>query len=253
MSRNGSGIYSIPPGSAAVDNTIIDPVAFNTLISDLETDANTARPIVAGGTGATTAAAARTNLGATAVGASVFTAADAAAARANLSISPDLISQGTLSGSELIIAIPSAFEGIDFSYWNYQPSAAAASLRMTTGSGTIGSPTWAASHFEQIQSVINLTYTPSNIGPLGYVNLSFDQLGPGNAQGAGRAIVNGFHVLGAVYGETMRRGVVGGGPQRATSTGSFAEESAVVHTLIRIFVSTGTMSGNYRLLGYRKP
>jgi hypothetical protein len=76
MSRNGSGVYSLPAGSAAVDNTIIDPVVFNTLISDLESDANTARPIVAGGTGATTAAAARTNLGATAVGASVFMAVD---------------------------------------------------------------------------------------------------------------------------------------------------------------------------------
>jgi hypothetical protein len=64
MSRNGSGVYSLPAGSAAVDDAIIDPVAFNTLISDLEADANTARPIVAGGTGATTAAAARTNLGA---------------------------------------------------------------------------------------------------------------------------------------------------------------------------------------------
>lgn len=64
MSRNGSGIYSLPAGSAAVDGAIIDPVVFNTLISDLESDANTARPIVAGGTGATTAAAARTNLGA---------------------------------------------------------------------------------------------------------------------------------------------------------------------------------------------
>ena len=64
MSRNGSGIYSIPPGSSAVDNTIIDPVVYNTLISDLEADANTARPIVAGGTGATTAAAARANFGA---------------------------------------------------------------------------------------------------------------------------------------------------------------------------------------------
>jgi hypothetical protein len=172
--------------------------------------------------------------------------------RADLGL-PDIIAQGTLSGSELIIAIPSAFEGIDLSYWNYQPSAAAASLRMAIGSGTIGSPTWAASHFEQIQSVLNLTYTPSNVGPLGFVNLSFDQLGPGNSQGAGRAIANGFNVAGAVYGETLRRGVVGGGQQRATSTGSFAEESAVVHTLIRIFVSAGTMSGSYRLLGYRKP
>ncbi len=64
MSRNGSGVYSLPAGSAAVDGAIIDPVVFNTLISDLESDANTARPVVAGGTGATTAAAARTALGA---------------------------------------------------------------------------------------------------------------------------------------------------------------------------------------------
>ena len=41
---------------------------------------------MAGGTGATTAAAARTNLGATAVGASVFTAADAAAARTAIGV-----------------------------------------------------------------------------------------------------------------------------------------------------------------------
>jgi hypothetical protein len=88
MSRNGSGVYSLPPGSTAVDDAIIDPVVFNTLISDLESDANTARPIVAGGTGATTAAAARTNLGATAVGASVFTAADAAAARSAIGAPP---------------------------------------------------------------------------------------------------------------------------------------------------------------------
>jgi hypothetical protein len=64
MSRNGSGVYSLPAGSAAVDGAIIDPVVFNTLISDLESDANTARPIVAGGTGATTAAAARSAIGA---------------------------------------------------------------------------------------------------------------------------------------------------------------------------------------------
>jgi hypothetical protein len=86
MSRNLSGVYSLPAGSVAVDNTIIDPVAFNTMTADLEADANTARPIVAGGTGATTAAAARTNLGATAVGASVFTAADAAAARTAIGV-----------------------------------------------------------------------------------------------------------------------------------------------------------------------
>jgi hypothetical protein len=233
MSRNGSGVYSLPAGSAAVDNTIIDPVAFNTLISDLETDANTARPVIAGGTGATTAAAARTNLG----------------------IATDRISQGTLSGSELIIAIPSEFEGIDLSYWNYMPSTSGTPLRMAFGSGTVGSPTWGSQHHEQVQTVIGVTYTPGIVGPLGFVNLSFDQLsGAGIVPGNGRAAANGFHVSGPVSGDTVRRGVLNlSGSQRATSHASFAEESSVVHTLIRIFVAAGTMSGSYRLLGYRKP
>lgn len=100
MSRNVSGVYSLPAGSVAVDNTIIDPVAFNTMTADLETDANTARPIVAGGTGATTAAAARTNLGATALGASVFTAADAAAARSALGITP--LTNGVIIGTRML-------------------------------------------------------------------------------------------------------------------------------------------------------
>jgi hypothetical protein len=109
MSRNLSGVYSLPAGSVAVDNTIIDPVAFNTMTADLETDANTARPIVAGGTGASTAAAARTNLGATAVGASVFTAADAAAARSALEITP--LTNGVIIGTKMfqwgsVIATP---------------------------------------------------------------------------------------------------------------------------------------------------
>jgi hypothetical protein len=96
MSRNGSGVYSLPAGSTAVDDTIIDPVVFNTLISDLELDANTARPIVAGGTGATTAAAARTNLGATTIGAQLFTSADASFARGFLG--------ATVAGSAMFIA-----------------------------------------------------------------------------------------------------------------------------------------------------
>ncbi len=125
MSRNGSGVYSLPAGSAAVDNTIIDPVVFNTLISDLELDANTARPIVAGGTGATTAAAARTNLGATTAGASMFTAADVAAQRTLLGFAQttgtprrllfpgNMMLQGgtgtTSAGGSLALTFPFAF------------------------------------------------------------------------------------------------------------------------------------------------
>jgi hypothetical protein len=172
--------------------------------------------------------------------------------RSDLGIATDRIAQGTLSGSELIIAIPSEFEGIELSHWNYQPSTNGTALRMSIGSGTIGSPTWGANHYEQVQSVVLTTYTPGNVGPLGYVNLSFDQMGAGQVPGSGRAVANGFNTVSPVYGDAVRRGVIGG-PQRATSHGSFGEESSVVHTLIRIFVSAGTMTGNYRLLGYRKP
>lgn len=63
MSRNGSGVYSLPAGTAAVTGDAISSTKFNTLTEDLEADANEVRPIVAGGTGAATAAAARTALG----------------------------------------------------------------------------------------------------------------------------------------------------------------------------------------------
>ena len=63
MPRDGSGQYTKPSGSTAVFGQIIDPTAFNTLVDDLAADNNAARPIVAGGTGSTTATAARTALG----------------------------------------------------------------------------------------------------------------------------------------------------------------------------------------------
>lgn len=65
MPRNGSGVYSLPTNdsSPAAPRNVIRSADFNELTNDLVTDANTARPIVAGGTGATTASAARTALG----------------------------------------------------------------------------------------------------------------------------------------------------------------------------------------------
>ena len=64
MSRDGSGIFSKPSGTTAPwASNLISSTVFNTLIDDFVTDANTARPIVAGGTGATSASAARTALG----------------------------------------------------------------------------------------------------------------------------------------------------------------------------------------------
>lgn len=63
MSRDGSGTYSLPANTLAVSGDPISSTKFNTLVQDLESDANVDRPVAAGGTGASTASGARTNLG----------------------------------------------------------------------------------------------------------------------------------------------------------------------------------------------
>ncbi|MDL2401575.1 hypothetical protein [Rhizobium mayense] len=63
MPRNGSGVYALPPGSTFTPNTLIQSSVVNGINNDLTTDANTPRPIVAGGTGAPDVVTARTNLG----------------------------------------------------------------------------------------------------------------------------------------------------------------------------------------------
>jgi hypothetical protein len=60
MSRNPSGVYSLPAGSTITNGDTSDATDVNTPLADLEADANVARPIVAGGTGATSVSAAQT-------------------------------------------------------------------------------------------------------------------------------------------------------------------------------------------------
>jgi len=62
MPRDGSGVYHTPAGTDGVPDTTISSSAYNTNVHDVETDLNTTRPIVAGGTGATSASAALANL-----------------------------------------------------------------------------------------------------------------------------------------------------------------------------------------------
>lgn len=61
MSRNGGGVYSLPGTYEATAGETILAEQHNDPLEDLEQDANTARPIVAGGTGATTAVGAHDN------------------------------------------------------------------------------------------------------------------------------------------------------------------------------------------------
>lgn len=68
MSRNGSGVYSLPATYQATTGQTATAAQHNDPLEDLAADANTARPIVAGGTGATTATAAVAALGIVYVG-----------------------------------------------------------------------------------------------------------------------------------------------------------------------------------------
>jgi hypothetical protein len=82
MPRSQTGAYSLPAGSLVSDGTDdILASQHNTPLQDIATDLNVPRPVSVGGTGASTAAAARTNLGATALGSTLFTAADPVTAR----------------------------------------------------------------------------------------------------------------------------------------------------------------------------
>ena len=63
MPRNGAGIYTLPPGSVIANGDVSDASDINTPLSDIVADLNAARPIVSGGTGATSAAAALAALG----------------------------------------------------------------------------------------------------------------------------------------------------------------------------------------------
>ena len=61
---SGTGIYSTPVGTDGIPNRTISSTAYNLNVHDVETDLNTPRPIIAGGTGASDAATALKNLGA---------------------------------------------------------------------------------------------------------------------------------------------------------------------------------------------
>lgn len=60
MSRNGSGVYTLPAGSTIANGDTSDADDLNIPLADIETDMNTPRPVVAGGTGASSVAAAQT-------------------------------------------------------------------------------------------------------------------------------------------------------------------------------------------------
>lgn len=127
MPRNGSGVYSLPAGSLVSNGDTSDATDINTPIQDIEADMNTARPIVAGGTGATNAADALVNLGLTATAAELNTLDGITATTAELNILDGItattaeinyLDGKTLSGSDSQIMTGTAGSDGAIPSWN---------------------------------------------------------------------------------------------------------------------------------------
>lgn len=99
MSRNGSGVYSLPGGSTVTNGDTSDASDLNVPLADIEADLNVARPVVAGGTGATSAAAALVNLGLTATAAEINVLDGITSTVAELNVLDGI--PGTLTATEL--------------------------------------------------------------------------------------------------------------------------------------------------------
>lgn len=156
MPRNGADVYSKPSGSTAVAGTTIESAVFNAVIDDLVLDANTARPINAGGTGSASAIVARQNLGVK------FTLANPAALRADTTLSytaaagkfavtaGDVVEAG---GVQYIVAVSGASDHLMATAGGVKLYRYGNTLRLsdlTDGTGTIAAETaiaqtWAAS------------------------------------------------------------------------------------------------------------
>jgi hypothetical protein len=62
MPRSSTGIYTTPPGTDGVPGTTVESAKYNINVHDVETDLNAPRPVISGGTGATTINEATVNL-----------------------------------------------------------------------------------------------------------------------------------------------------------------------------------------------
>lgn len=173
-----------------------------------------------------------------------------AASEINASARHRQIAQGSFSGAELVIEIPSDIEGVQLDYWDFVGSVSGQPLKLAVGSGTIGSPSWGANHASQGVNVNATTVTGYSASGVASLDVSGNQISSGQASGT--LVMNGFNASGIVSGFGLSRADLTG-PVLLTSHGSIRETSAVVHTLLRLFVASGTMGGKYRIYGFKKP
>jgi hypothetical protein len=125
MPRNPSGQYNLPAGVIVSAGEVIQPSQHNPALQDIAQDLNDPRPIASGGTGATSATAARTSLGAQAawtevgpVNTSSGTAFDVTSLPAGVSEIEIMFDFVSLSGADNILVQLGTASGFETAnYW----------------------------------------------------------------------------------------------------------------------------------------
>jgi hypothetical protein len=266
MPRNISGVYSLPAGSLVSNGDTSDSTDINTPISDIEADMNTPRPVVAGGTGASSAAAALVNLGLTATAAELNTMDGVTASTAELNI----LDGATLTTTELnyVDGVTSAIQtqldgkqasdsdltalaGVSSNGLLARTGAGTAAARtitagvgatVTDGDGVAGNPTITtgarvllASKTASASATLN--FTEFNNAVYRYYEFEFEEVKPAtnNDQFQARTSTNG----GSSYDSAASDYGVGGVMATGTGTATFGANTATAMVL-----TAGTDVGN---------
>lgn len=182
MARNGSGVYSLPSGNLAVSGQTISSTKANALWQDLEADMNVDRPIVAGGTGASTAADARTNLG-LAIGSDVQAYDAGLASISGLTTAADRMIYTTASDTYAVTPLTAFARSI-------LDDADAASVRATIGAGVGGGDLVASNN---LSDLANATTARTNLGVA--IGSNVQAYDAGLADIAGLAVTDGNFIV----------------------------------------------------------
>jgi len=171
MPRVGD-IYAKPAGSAFTPNTVAESAKVNAAFDDLVQDANTARPIVAGGTGANTALGANDKLNTTSTdiaSASTVNLASATGVVVNITGTTTITSLGTVASGALRTLV---FGGILTLTHNATSLILPGASNITTAAGDVaqfrskGSGNWVCVGYSRAsgQLVVNALTNPTITG-----------------------------------------------------------------------------------------
>lgn len=240
-----------PPGTTPqVPNTVISSAVWNAAMDDIYQIFNTPQPIEYGGTNATTAAGARTNLEAVSYASQTLTAAEQVQARANISVRREFISFQTVSAvSAIDFTGLSAFREL---YVSFSLTVSTTTAIYWRGSSDNGS-SWlsgASDYKYRGSEVEGVTQTNSQGDTSAGFLHSNTVLSNAAAPCSARASLMDFNsAIRTTYFSEAYYNKASSAIERSEIAGTYTPATAL--NALRIFASTGNLTGYILLEGAR--